>query len=197
MEQFVSGRYQDLSTFRLPPGFRGRSGWIVLLWQLMQSSLFAWSPQPLYGWRRFLLRSFGARIGKGVTIRPTVRITYPWKLSCGDHSWIGDYAELYSLGPINIGRNAVVSQNSYLCTGSHDYQKLSFPIFAKPITIGDEAWIAADVFVAPGVTIGAGAVVGARSSVFKDIPDCAIAKGYPAVVTGYRQSDVSRANSPN
>lgn len=187
MPQFTTGKFQDLSAFRLPPGFRGRSGPVVLLWQLVQGSIFALSPQPLYGWRRFLLRCFGAQVGKGVIIRPTVRITYPWKLILGDHVWVGDHAELYNLGPIRVGRNSVISQNSYLCTGGHDYSKLSFPIFSRPITIGEEAWIAADVFIAPGVTIGSGAVIGARSSVFKDIPERAIAMGSPAMIVKYRE----------
>lgn len=171
---------QDLSRFRVPSTFRGQSGWYVQLWWLVQASLFAWSPQVLYGWRRFLLRRFGAKIGKGVIIRPSARITYPWKVSIGDFAWIGDEVVLYSLGEIDIGANAVASQRCYLCTGSHDYTRPTFDIHAKPILIGAEAWLATDVFVAPGVSIGRGAVVGARSSVFEDIPDLMLAKGSPA-----------------
>ena len=171
---------QDLSRFRVPTTFRGRSGWYVQLWWLVQASLFAWSPQVLYGWRRFLLRRFGAKIGKGAIIRPSARLTYPWKVSIGDFAWIGDDVVLYSLGKIDIGANAVVSQHCYLCTGSHDYTKPTFDIYAKPILVGAEAWLATDVFVAPGVRIGRGAVVGARSSVFEDIPDLMLAKGTPA-----------------
>ena len=171
---------QNLSRFRVPPTFRGKSGWYVQLWWLVQASLFAWSPQVLYGWRRFLLRFFGAKIGKGVIIRPSARITYPWKVSIGDFAWVGDDVVLYSLGEIDIGANAVVSQRCYLCTGSHDYTQPTFDIYAKPILIGAEAWLATDVFVAPGVRIGRGAVVGARSSVFEDIPELMVAKGTPA-----------------
>src|SRR4051812_41060185 len=138
-------RVQDLGRFRLPPGFRGRSALIVVLWQIVQATLFACSPQPLFGWRRFLLRCFGARIGAGVLLRPSVRVTYPWKVEIGDRAWIGDHAELYSLGPIRIGADAVVSQRSYLCAGSHDTSKLDFPISAAPIEMGAEAWIATDV----------------------------------------------------
>lgn len=141
----------------------------------------------MYSWRRFLLRCFGAQVGKGVIVRPTVRITYPWKVVLDDYVWVGDHAELYSLGPITIGRNSVVSQNAYLCTGGHDYSKVAFSIFAKPIVVGEEVWIAADVFVAPGVNIGSGAVVGARSNVFKDVPECAVVMGSPAVVIKYRE----------
>lgn len=156
---------QDLSRFRMPPGFRGRSAVVVQLWWLVQGTLFAWSPQFMFGWRRWLLRLFGAKIGKGVLIRPTVRITYPWKLTVGDHSWVGDFAELYTLGPIEIGRNAVVSQYCYLCTGSHSISNPAFDIFTKPIVIEDEAWLAAGAFVHPGVTIRKGSVVAAKSVV--------------------------------
>jgi putative colanic acid biosynthesis acetyltransferase WcaF len=169
-----------LNKFKLPKNFRGRSGIIVQLWWFVQAILFKPSPQILYGWRRFLLRLFGAKIGKNVIIRPSVTITYPWKVSIGDYSWIGDDVELYSLGEIEIGKNVVISQKSYLCAGSHDYTKEDFPIWSKKITIEDECWIATDVYVAPGITIGKGTVVGARSSVFKDLPPQKVCVGTPA-----------------
>lgn len=175
-----NSQYQSLDTFTLPKDFRGRSAIVVQFWWLVQSSLFAWSPQFLYGWRRFLLRLFGAKIGENVLIRPTARITYPWKISIGDYSWIGDDVVLYSLGEIEIGMNSVISQKSYLCTGSHDYTKSSFDIFAKGIKIGNEVWIAADVFVAPGVQVGDGCVVGVRSTVLHDLPPRKICYGNPA-----------------
>lgn len=174
------GFYQDLSRFRLPDGFRGRSGLIVQLWWLVQAFLLRPSPQAFYGWRRFLLRLFGARIGRRVLIRPTATVTYPWKLRVGDYSWIGDEVTLYTLGEIEIGAHVVISQRSYLCTGGHDYSRPTFDIYAKPIVIGDQAWLAADVFVAPGVTIGAGSVVGARSTVLKDLPAGMLCYGNPA-----------------
>lgn len=178
---------QDLSRFRLPPGFRGRSAVTVFLWQIVQASLFACSPQFAYGWRRLLLRLFGARIGRDVKIRPSARVTYPWKIEIGDRSWVGDHAELYSLSAIRIGTDAVVSQKSYLCAGSHDHRQPDFPMVEGAIEIGDQAWIAADVFIAPGVKIGRGAVIGARSSVFSDIEAGAVAFGSPARVTGRRR----------
>lgn len=170
---------QDLSRFRMPAGFRGRSVVAVQLWWLVQATLFHGSPQFAYGFRRWLLRCFGARVGQGVIVRPSVTITYPWKVSIGDHAWVGDDVVLYSLGEIEICANAVVSQSSYLCTGDHDFTQVDFPICARKITIGPEAWLAADVFVAPGVKVGKGAVIGARSSVFKDMPDGAICVGTP------------------
>ncbi|MBY0424720.1 MAG: putative colanic acid biosynthesis acetyltransferase [Cytophagales bacterium] len=171
--------YQDLSKFKVPQDFRGKPGWYVQLWWTTQALFFKPSPQILYGWRRFLLRLFGASIGKGCIIRPSAHVTYPWKVTIGDYSWIGDDVVLYSLGEIRIGKNAVVSQKSYLCGGGHDYEALDFPIYQKPIIIEDECWVATDVFVGPGVCIGKGAVIGARSSVFKNVEGGKVYMGNP------------------
>ncbi|MGP5479172.1 putative colanic acid biosynthesis acetyltransferase [Pseudomonas helleri] len=171
---------QDLSKFKLPNNFRGRGAFTCQLWWLVQAILFSTSPQFMYGWRVFLLRLFGAKIGKNVIIRPSARITFPWKLHIGDNSWIGDQVEIYNLADIRIGKNSVISQRSYICTGSHEHSKIEFPIFAKPITVKDSVWIATDVFVAPGITIHDNVVVGARSSVFQDLPESNIYIGSPA-----------------
>ena len=171
---------QSLNNYNTPIEFRGRSKFIVQIWWLVQATLFKLSPQFLYGWRRFLLRSFGAKIGKGVIIRPSVQITYPWKVTIGDYSWIGDDVVLYSLGNIRIGSNTVISQRSYLCTGSHDYTKEDFPIYAKEIVVKDQCWLATDVFISPGVTINEGTVVGARSTVIKDLESFSVYVGSPA-----------------
>jgi putative colanic acid biosynthesis acetyltransferase WcaF len=186
----VQRTYQDLSLFRLPPGLRGASAPYVQLWWIVQSLLFHTSPQALYGWRRFLLRLFGAEIGSGVLLRPTVRVTYPWKLQIGDGSWIGDHVELYTLDRIRIGAHAVVSQGAYLCTGTHDHKSLDFAMKTSPIMISDEAWVAAGSFVYPGVTIGTGAVVAARSVVMSDVAEAMIVAGQPAVVVGRRRPRV-------
>jgi putative colanic acid biosynthesis acetyltransferase WcaF len=171
---------QKLQSFKLPNEFRRQSAVVVQIWWLVQSTLFACSPQFMYGWRRWLLRLFGAKVGKGVLVRPSAKVTYPWNVSIGDFAWIGDDVVLYSLGEIEIGANAVVSQRSYLCAASHDYTQPDFPIYAKKICIGSQTWLATDVFVAPGVTIGEGAVVGARSSVFNDLPPTMVCVGSPA-----------------
>jgi putative colanic acid biosynthesis acetyltransferase WcaF len=171
---------QNLASFKQPKGFRGRSAVFVQFWWLVQCTLFACSPQFMFGWRRWLLKLFGAKIGKGVLIRSSVKVTYPWKITIGDASWIGDEVVLYSLGEIEIGANAVISQRSYLCTGTHDYLLASFPVSTGKICIGSQAWLATDVFVAPGVTIGKATVVGARSSVFHDLPIGMICVGSPA-----------------
>jgi putative colanic acid biosynthesis acetyltransferase WcaF len=173
-------RYQDLARFRVPSGFRGRSALWVQLWWLVQATLFHTSPQVCFGWRRFLLRLFGARIGRGVHIRPSAEITYPWKVSIGDNSWIGDGAILYSLSDITIGSDTVISQYCYLCAGSHDPQSLTFDQIGKPLVIGSECWLATDVFVAPGISIGDATIVGARSTVLHDLPAAMVCYGYPA-----------------
>ena len=170
----------NLSEFRLPAGFRGRSALVVQLWWLVEALLFRPSPQVLYGWRRFLLRVFGAKVGSGVLVRATARITYPWKVELGDYAWIGDNATLYSLGQISIGEHSVVSQDAYLCAGSHRTRSLTFEIYAEPIAVGTSAWIAAGAFIGPGVTVGAGAIIGARSVVFNDVSPMSIWHGNPA-----------------
>lgn len=172
---------QKLSGFKLPRDFRGRGALIVQLWWIVEASLFRPSPQVAYGWRRFLLRLFGAKIGNNVIIRPTVRTTYPWKVAIGNDSWIGDDVVLYSLGNITIGSDAVVSQGAYLCTGSHDYRSANFDIFQKPIKIGDGTWLAAKVFVHPGVVIGENAVVDACSVVKADVEAGFVYSGFPAI----------------
>jgi putative colanic acid biosynthesis acetyltransferase WcaF len=190
----VNKIYQNLKLFIQPSEFRGRSAGYVQLWWLIQALLFNTSPQFMYKWRVFLLRLFGANIGQDVIIRPSVRVTYPWKLTIGDYAWVGDNVELYTLGEIVIGNNAVVSQRSYICTGSHDYTKPTFDIYALKTVIEDEAWLATDVYVAPGVTIGRGSVIGARSSVFTDMPAGMICVGTPAKPIKPRVMDENHAS---
>jgi putative colanic acid biosynthesis acetyltransferase WcaF len=179
-------RFQDLSLFQVPPEFRGRSPWAVQLWWLVQDTLFRWSPQVCFGWRRFLLRVFGAQLGRNVKIRSTARVTYPWRLTAGDNVWVGDDCVLYNLGPITLGSNVALAHGVYLCTGLHNYTRLEFPMYAKPIVIEDEVWLTNDVFVAPGVTIGRGSVVGARSTVFNSLPGGMVCFGTPAAAKRLR-----------
>lgn len=159
---------------------RGRPGWFVLLWWLVQAIAFPLSPHPLNNFRRWLLQLFGAKIGKEVLIRPTARFTYPWKVEIGDYSWIGDNVVFYSLDHIRIGCHCIISQECYLCTGSHDIQDPAFGLIISPIEIGNGVWIASDCFISPGVRIGANAVIGARSSVFTNIPAQQVCWGTPA-----------------
>jgi len=167
---------------------RGRPGWFIILWWLVQAIAFPLSPHSFNGFRQWLLRLFGAKIGKGVIIRPTARFTYPWKVEIGDYSWIGDDVVFYSLEKIRIGCHCVISQECYLCTGSHDIQDPAFSLMTSEITIGNGVWIATDCFVAPGVQIGANAVIGARSSVFSNIPAQQVCWGTPARPRYQRQT---------
>jgi len=175
-------KYQDLSQFSVPSDFRGKSKIVVQLWWIVHAIFFVPSPQIFYGWRRFLLQIFGAKIGNNVLIRSNVQITYPWKISIGDNSWIGDDCVLYSLGNISIGKNVSIAHKVYFNTGGHEYNKITFDITSRPIVIHDECWITNDVYIAPGVIIGKGTVVGARSSVFHDLPSGKVCVGSPAKV---------------
>jgi putative colanic acid biosynthesis acetyltransferase WcaF len=175
-EPLIDLRKYDQSWFD-----RGKPGWLILLWWLVQAIAFPLTPQPLNGLRCWLLRLFGAKIGRGVMLRPTARFTYPWKIEIGDYSWIGDDVVFYSLDYIYIGCHCVISHQSYLCTGSHDLRDPAFGLMTKAIKIGNGAWIAADCFIAPGVTIGSNAVIGVRSNVFKDLPEAQVCWGNPCI----------------
>jgi len=179
-------QYQNLRQFVLPENFRGKNPILVQLWWIVQATVFGCSPQFMYRWRVFLLRCFGAKIGERVLVRPSARITYPWKVCIGNDSWIGDDVTLYSLAEITIGSDVVISQRSYICAATHDYSRPTFDMIGSPIVIEDQAWLATDVFVAPGVKVCRGAVVGARSSVYKDVASGSISVGNPARVTGAR-----------
>ncbi|MEO0541574.1 MAG: hormogonium polysaccharide biosynthesis acetyltransferase HpsU [Cyanobacteria bacterium P01_A01_bin.105] len=169
----------DLRRYHQPGFTAGRSKVIILLWWLLQAMVFPLTLHAHHGPRRWLLRLFGAKVGKGVVIRPTARFTYPWRVEIGDYSWVGDDVVFYSLAPIRVGQHCVVSQKSYLCTGSHDAADSAFPLMTAPVVIENGAWVATDCFIGPGVTIGANALIGARSSVFKSMPAQQICMGTP------------------
>lgn len=160
-----------------------------LLWGLARP-LFILSPRPFWGWRRMLLRAFGARVADNVHVYPTVRVTMPWNLDLGEACAVGDRVILYALGPIRIGPRATVSQGAHLCAGTHDIAQPDRPLLKPPIVIGADAWVAADAFVGPGVTIADGAVVGARAVVVKDVEPGHIVAGNPArTIRTIRTSD--------
>src|SRR5262249_30054014 len=117
-----------------------------VLWLLVHP-LFAWSPRPLWAWRRFLLRCFGASIGQHVRVHPTVQIEIPWNLSIGAEPAVGAGAILYALGPITLAERVTVSQGAHLCAGTHDYRDPTMPLLKIPINIGDGVWVCADAFV--------------------------------------------------
>ena len=150
-----------------------------VIWQFAAMLFFKYSPKPLHGWRSFMLRLFGAKVGKGVHVYPKVDIWAPWNLELHDTCGIANGVTLYTQGKITIGKRAVISQGSHLVTGTHDYSKLGFPLYTNPIIVGDYAWVAADVFIHPGITVGIGSVIGARSVVTKDMPEWMICSGHP------------------
>jgi putative colanic acid biosynthesis acetyltransferase WcaF len=165
------------------------------VWGIVWLLLYRPSPRLLHGWRRFLLRSFGARIERGAKPYPRVRIWAPWNLTMAEQSCLADDVDCYSVAPVVLGPHATVSQYSYLCTASHDYRDPAMPLVVAAITIEAEAWVAADVFVAPGVKVGRGAVVGARSGVFSDVEPWAVVAGSPAKRQGVRPAFVRQAGT--
>lgn len=143
---------------------------------------FRFSPRPCFGWRRFVLRCFGAKIGAHVNTYPSTWIYFPWNLTVGDWSAMGEQAFIYNLGPVTIGEKVTLSHRAQLCAGTHDYTQPNLPLLKPPIVVQDQAWICADAFVGPGVTVGAGAIVGARSVVMKNVEPWTIVAGNPAKV---------------
>jgi putative colanic acid biosynthesis acetyltransferase WcaF len=159
-----------------------------VVWRVVWLLAFRPSPRSFHGWRRLLLRLFGAHIGAGAHPYPSARIWAPWNLTMGPHSCLGPDVDCYCVGQVVIGAWATVSQYSFLCTATHDYRDPTMPLVTAPIVIGERAWVAADVFIGPGVTIGEGAVVGARSSVFRNVESWMVVAGHPARVIKKREA---------
>ncbi|UCS93979.1 putative colanic acid biosynthesis acetyltransferase [Echinicola marina] len=152
-----------------------------LLWNMVWMLLFRPFSLPVFNsYRIFLLRLFGAQIGKGCKINARVKFWAPWNLKMGDLVAIGFDAFIYNPGKISLGSKITISQRAHLCSASHDISKSANPLITKPIQVHDRAWVAADAFIGPGVTVGEGAVVGARAAVFKDVAPWTVAGGNPA-----------------
>ncbi|MDU1538948.1 MAG: WcaF family extracellular polysaccharide biosynthesis acetyltransferase [Paeniclostridium sordellii] len=165
---------------------RGRSGYVIALWWIIQDTFFRCSLHNMYGFRNFILKCFGAKIGKNVKIRRKCEITYPWKLEVGDNTWIDDEVLIYNLDNIKIGSNCSITRRSFLCTGNHNIKDPKFGLIVKPIVIDDGVWIQADCFIGQGVHIFENVVMGARSSTFKDIEENRIYYGIHSQVVKYR-----------
>jgi putative colanic acid biosynthesis acetyltransferase WcaF len=157
-----------------------------VLWAITYVVAFRYTPNPLRRWRTFVLRCFGAKVSPLARISPSAVITFPWNLEMEDYATLGPEAICYSTAHIFIGRMATVSQYAYLCTASHDYEDKNFTLYAKPITIGAQAWVCADALVGPGVILGEGAVLGAKSAAFKDLDAWKVYVGTPALLVKER-----------
>lgn len=144
------------------------------------------SPRPCFGWRRLVLRWFGATVGDHVNVYPTTRFYMPWNVELEDWCAVGEDVLIYSLGKVRIGRAALVSYRSHVCAGTHDPHHPALPLLKPPVTIEADAWIGTEAFIGPGVTVGRGAVVGARAVVVKDVEPLAIVAGNPARAVGRR-----------
>jgi putative colanic acid biosynthesis acetyltransferase WcaF len=162
-----------------------------VLWAIAHVLLFRPSPRIFHGWRNALLRIFGANMHRSARVYPRARVWAPWNLVMGAHACIADDVDVYNVAIVTIGACSTVSQHSYLCAASHDFEDVHHPLISAPITIGEHCWVAADVFVGPGVTIADGTVVGARSSVFERLPGWSVAMGTPAKVVRPRKLQAS------
>lgn len=163
------------------PSFNRRNRLARLAWQIVWLLLFRPTPPPLHAWRCWLLRCFGAKIGRQCHVYSDAQVWAPWNLQMGNYSCLGRRVICYSMAMVSLGDRVVVSQGAHLCTGTHDYSSPSFQLLAKPIHISSDVWICAEAFLAPGVTIGAKAVIGARAVVTRNQPPGMICAGNPCV----------------
>lgn len=175
----------DIEECRGARPYSPREYMLRVLWALA-GPLFRWSPRPFFGWRRFLLRLFGAKVGRDAHVYPSTVIYLPWNLTLGDQAAVGEWVLVYNLGPVVIGAQATISHRAHLCAGTHDYSDPNLPLIRSGITIGAQAWVCADAFVGPGREVGEGAIVGAGSVVIRDVPPWTIAAGNPARSIGAR-----------
>jgi putative colanic acid biosynthesis acetyltransferase WcaF len=138
------------------------------------------SPHPCYGWRRLVLRAFGARVGHKARVHSSTIVFMPWNVELGDWSAIGQEAFIYSLGPVRIGHRATVSYRAHVCAGTHDFSDPTLPLLKPAVTIADDAWVGTEAFIGPGVVVGRGAIVAARAVVVKDVEPLTVVGGHPA-----------------
>jgi putative colanic acid biosynthesis acetyltransferase WcaF len=157
------------------PNKLARACWCGVYWLL-----FRLTPAPLHAWRAFVLRCFGARIGKRVRVYPSATIWAPWNLGMSDDSCLGPGVDCYCVDRVELQPRAIVSQRAFLCTATHDYEQPGLPLLTAPITIESDGWVTAEVYVGPGVTLHTGAVALARAVVVKDVAEWTVVAGNPA-----------------
>ena len=151
-----------------------------VLWMTAWLLLARFTPPPLHGWRRLVLRAFGAKVGQGARVHASVSVWLPANLELGDHALIGPGVRLYNQGEVRIGAHSVISQRAHICASTHDVQDPLFQLVVRPISIGTQCWVAAEAFVGPGVTMGDRSVLGARGALFSDAEPDAVYAGNPA-----------------
>ena len=183
----------DLSKFSTGNFDRGASALKEGLWILTSLFLFRLCPFKLSGLKCAVLRTFGAKVGRGVVIKPRVIITFPWKLTLGDHVWLGEECWLLNLAPIVIENNVCISQRAFLCTGNHNYKSPAFDLIVKPIHVEAGAWIGAGAFVGPGVKVGNHAVLAAGSIATNNLEPFGIYQGNPAAKV--KQREINKAEN--
>ena len=181
-----SSQQVDLSRFTTGQYERGAGPLKEAVWLLVSRLLFQLCPLKLSALKAAVLRWFGASVGRGVVIKPEVKITFPWKLTLGHHVWLGEECWLLNLAPVTIEDNVCISQRAFLCTGNHDYKSPTFDLITKPIRVEQGAWVGAGAFVGPGVSVGSHAVLAAGSVATKDLEPHGIYQGNPAVRVGER-----------
>ncbi|MGH7950561.1 MAG: WcaF family extracellular polysaccharide biosynthesis acetyltransferase [Limisphaerales bacterium] len=170
----------DLSSYSSAHFDRGAGKGREIIWLLVSLILFRLCPFSLSPLKRGILRAFGARIGRNVVIKPQVKITFPWKLSVGDHVWLGEQCWLLNLERITIGNNVCISQRAFLCTGSHNYKLTTFDLITEPITVENGAWLGAGCWVGPGVVVGADSILAAGAVTTKNLEAGGVYRGNPA-----------------
>ena len=176
----------DLSKFSTGGFDRGSGRIKEAAWLVLSLVLFRLCPLKLSGLKCAVLRALGAKVGRGVVIKPQVGITFPWKLTLGDHVWLGEECWLLNLAPIVIESHVCISQRTFLCTGNHDYKSPAFDLIVKPIRVETGAWIGANALVGPGVTVGSHAVLTAGSVATANLSPFKIYRGNPAVAVKER-----------
>ena len=175
----------------LRPAFSFRDRLRRLNWNICWTVFYRTSPRPLHSWRSLLLRLFGATMGTNCHFYPRSRVWAPWNLICADQVTAGDGAEIYNPAPVTLGSHAILSQDAYVCTATHDYDDPAFPLIAYAMNIGAYAWVCARASVAPGVNMGEGAVLGLGSVATRSLDAWTVYAGVPAVkVKERRQFDV-------
>ena len=181
----------------LRPAFSSRDRLRRLTWNLCWALFYRMSPRPLHSWRSFLLRSFGAKMGPNCHFYPASKVWAPWNLICADQVSAGDGAEIYNPAPVTLGSHAILSQDAYVCAATHDYDDPAFPLLAFAMSIGPYAWVCARASLAPGVTMGEGAVLGLGSVATRDLEPWTVYAGVPAVRVKERKHSRSAAEPAN